>query len=178
MNFSPGKLPGVWIVDQEPRGDARGSLTKNFCAEIFASQGLETNWSQQLSTFTAETGTIRGMHWQADPSPETKLIRCTRGRVFDVLVDIRPGSDTYGQWESQILSGDEARSLYAPGCFAHGLQTLAPNCEMNYLISAAYDTDLQRGFRWDDPEVGIVWLEANPILSERDSSLPLLIDVE
>jgi len=103
MNFTKGKLPGVWIVDLIVRGEERTSLTKVFDVNLFAAQGLNTIWRQHLTTYTADKGTIRGMHWQADPYPETKLIRCTRGKIFDVLVDVRDDSPTHGHWESYEL---------------------------------------------------------------------------
>ena len=174
MTFTHGKLPGVFIIDLASQGGERASLTKSYEINAFAAQGLNTTWKQQLTTYTADLGTIRGMHWQADPHPEIKLIRCTRGRVFDVLVDVRPNSPTYGHWESHELSSERPQAIYAPGGFGHGLQALEPDTEMSYLISSEYHQDLQRGFRWNDPEVGIEWPLKKLHLSERDHNLPQL----
>ena len=174
MTFNQGKLPGVWIIDLAPVGQKSTSLTKVYDVNAYTAHGLNTNWNQHLTTYTADLGTIRGMHWQADPYPETKLIRCTRGRVFDVLVDIRPDSSTYCQWESYELSSECPQALYAPAGYAHGIQALEPDTEMSYLISAEYHQNLQRGCRWDDPKVGIEWPLENFYLSERDRELPAL----
>ena len=174
MKLEPGNLPGVWKVAYDPKGDARGSLVKLFDADVFGNLGLNTDWSQTLITKTAQTGTLRGMHWQADPHPETKLITCLKGQIWDCLVDVRPGSATFGQWEAIELNADHPCAVYAPAGFAHGLQTLTDDCEVMYHISTRYYWELQRGFRWDDPAVGIPWPATAACLSPRDETFPNL----
>jgi dTDP-4-dehydrorhamnose 3,5-epimerase len=120
---------------------------------------------------------LRGLHWQAEPQPEIKLIRCTRGRVWDVVVDVRPESPTFGRWEAFDLTPENGIQLYVPAGFAHGFQCLTDDVEMSYLMSDFYVPDLARGIRWDDPQVAIPWPVANPILSPRDRDLPALADL-
>lgn len=170
MKFSQGKLEGVWTVELEAREDERGSLTKVFDLEQFSKHSLQTTWAQSLVSATKKTGTIRGMHWQADPAPEVKLIRCSRGRVFDVLVDIRPESETFGMWEAYELSGSDQKVLYVSKGLAHGFQTLEDDSELSYQISCPYQDQLQTGFRWDDREVCIEWPLPCFFASEKDIS--------
>lgn len=172
MTFEPTALKDVWIVRLEVHSDERGSLGKCFDRETFLAQGLNTDWAQSLYTKTSEPGTIRGMHWQAEPHPEVKLIRCSRGKVFDVLVDVRRDSITFGEWFSCELSEEGDTLLYAPAGVAHGFQTLVDDCELNYLISSDYHGKLQRGFYWNDPAVGIQWPLECSNLSERDKDFP------
>ena len=123
---------------------------------------------------TRHRGMIRGMHYQADPKPEIKLIRCSAGAIFDVLVDVRPDSPTYGKWEGFELSGQNHRMLYVPGGFAHGFQCLTDNCEVFYQMSEFYHPDLARGVRWSDPKIAISWPLPGAGVSERDKALPFL----
>ncbi len=174
MKFSQTTLPGLWVIDLEPREDDRGFLARTYCEKEFAAHGLNTIWPQCNLTLTKTRGMIRGMHFQAEPKPETKLLRCSRGAIFDVLVDVRPGSPTFGKWEGFEPTEDNRRMLYVPGGFAHGFQCLTDNSEIFYQMSEYYFADLARGIRWNDPQVGIKWPLANPTLSERDKNLPLL----
>jgi dTDP-4-dehydrorhamnose 3,5-epimerase len=174
MRFLTTSLAGVWLIQLEPHQDERGFLARTYCEREFAERGLNTRWPQCNTTFTRQRGMIRGLHYQADPKPETKLIRCTAGVVFDVLVDVRPGSPTYGRWASFELSSHNHCQLYAPGGLAHGFQCLSDNCELFYLMSESYFPELARGIRWNDPTLNIPWPLAHPILSARDQNLPLL----
>lgn len=177
MKFSPASLPGVWLVELELREDPRGFLARTYCEQEFTAHGLNTRWPQCNLTLTRERGMIRGMHFQADPKPEIKLIRCAAGAIFDVLVDVRRESPTFGRWEAFELSAANRRQLYVPGGIAHGFQCLADNSEVFYMMSESYVPALARGLRWNDPVVNINWPIADPKLSERDRNLPLLADL-
>jgi dTDP-4-dehydrorhamnose 3,5-epimerase len=174
MKFTQTTLAGLWVIELEPRGDERGFLARTYCEREFAEHGLNTHWPQCNLTLTKHRGMARGMHFQADPKPEIKLIRCAAGAIFDVLVDVRPNSPTFGRWEGFELTSENRRTLYVPGGFAHGFQCLVDNCEVFYQMSEFYFADLARGIRWNDPQIGIRWPIPGPVLSERDKNLPLL----
>jgi dTDP-4-dehydrorhamnose 3,5-epimerase len=178
MKFSKTTLPGVWLIELEPRQDERGFLARTYCSKEFADHGLNTQWPQCNLTLTKQRGMLRGMHFQAEPKPEIKLIRCAVGAVFDVLVDVRRDSPAFGRWEGFELTGDNRRTLYVPGGIAHGFQCLTDKCEVYYQMSEFYVADLARGIRWDDPQVGIQWPLPKPIVSERDRHLPLLEEMK
>jgi len=175
MKFSPTTLAGLWLIDLELREDERGFLARTYCENEFSQHALNTRWPQCNLTLTKKRGSIRGMHFQAEPKPEIKLIRCAAGRIFDVLVDVRAGSPTFGKWEGFELSGENRRQLYVPGGFAHGFQCMTDNCEVFYQMSEFYIPELARGLRWDDPAVGIRWPLAEAFVSERDRGLPALV---
>ena len=177
MKFEPSSLPGVWVVDLELRADDRGFLARTYCDLEFGGRGLNTHWPQSDLTLTKSRGMLRGMHYQAEPKPEIKLIRCCAGAVLDVVVDVRRDSKTFGKWESFELTATNRRMVYVPGGFAHGFQCLTDNCEMFYQMSEFYYPDLARGLRWNDPQVAIPWPIPNPVLSERDRNLPLLSSI-
>ena len=174
MKFSTTTLPGVWLVDLELRADARGFLARTYCEKEFGEHGLNVRWPQCNLTLTQQRGMIRGMHFQAEPKPEIKLLRCSAGAIYDVLVDVRRDSPAFGRWEGFDLTSQNRRALYVPGGLAHGFQCLADNCEVFYQMSEFYDPELARGIRWNDPRVGIQWPLADPVLSEKDRMLPLL----
>jgi dTDP-4-dehydrorhamnose 3,5-epimerase len=174
MKFTHTSLPDLWVLDLEPRCDERGFLARTYCEREFAAQGLNTHWPQCNLTLTRRLGAVRGMHFQAEPKPEIKLIRCAAGAIFDVLVDVRPNSPTFGKWEGFELTGQNRRTLYVPGGFAHGFQCLTENCEVFYQMSEFYHPELARGIRWDDPQVGIAWPLALTDISEKDRQLPRL----
>lgn len=176
MKFSKTTLAGLWVIDLELREDERGFLARTFCENEFSEHGLNTRWPQCNLTLTKKRGMIRGMHFQASPRPEVKLARCAAGAIFDVAVDVRPNSPTFGKWEGFELTGQNRRILYIPGGFAHGFQCLADNTEVFYQMSEFFFADLSRGVRWNDPTVAITWPLPDPILSERDKNLPLLAD--
>ena len=178
MRFSHATLSDVIIVEPDPREDARGFLARTYCEREFSAQGMNTRWVQQNHTLTRAAGSVRGMHYQAMSSPEIKLVRCLAGRVLDVVVDVRPGSATFGQWASCELSSQNMRALYIPAGFAHGFQCLEDTCELFYLMSAPYDAVLARGVRCGDEQIGIVWPLPIINLSPRDASLPRLCDIQ
>jgi dTDP-4-dehydrorhamnose 3,5-epimerase len=177
MKFSQTTLSGVWLVEWELRADERGFFARTFCEKEFAANGLNTHWPQCNLTLTKKRGAIRGMHFQGEPKPEIKLIRCAAGKIFDVIMDVRRDSPTFGKWEGFELSAENHRQLYVPGGFAHGFQCLAENSEVFYQMSEFYFSDLARGVRWNDPAVGIRWALPDAILSERDRRLPLLAEL-
>ena len=177
MRFQKTTLPGVWVIELELRFDERGFLARTYCDKEFAEHGLNTRWPQCNLTLTKKRGMLRGMHFQAEPKPEVKLIRCAAGAIYDVLVDVRLDSPTFGRWENFELTSENRRTLYVPGGMAHGFQCLADNVEVFYQMSETYYPDLARGIRWNDPQVGIRWPLTDQILSERDQALPLLADL-
>ncbi len=172
MIFTPTELAGVWRIDLERRADLRGQFARSFCAEEFAAHGLPAGFVQCNISCNARRGTLRGLHWQADPHPEGKLVRCTRGAIFDVAVDLRPGSPTLHRWIGVELSADNGSALFIPPGFAHGFQTLADTTEVFYQMTEPYRPGLSRGARWDDPAFGIQWPLPDPLLSERDLNHP------
>ncbi len=174
MKFVSTALEGVVIVEPEPRRDERGFLARSYCEREFATQGLNTRWVQQNHTRTLGTGSVRGLHWQAEPFPEIKLVRCLVGRVLDVVVDVRPGSPTFGKWHAEELSAENMRSLYIPAGFAHGFQCLEDACELFYLMSEFYVPEMARGLQCEDREIGIAWPLPVVNLSARDAALPCL----
>ena len=174
MRFTGTALPGMYVVDCEPAIDERGLFARTYCAEEFSTHGLVTGWPQCNTSLSRRSGTVRGLHYQAEPHGETKLIRCTHGAAFDVAVDIRPDSPTFRHWTAVELSADNRRMAYIPAGFAHGFQTLADDTELFYQMSAPYRAESARGIRWDDPDVAIAWPLAVTAVSERDRALPLL----
>ena len=177
MRFTPASLEGVWLIELEPRVDERGFFARTFCEREFAAHGLNTRWPQANLTRTRQRGMIRGMHWQAEPTPEIKLVRCAVGAIWDVVVDVRRTSPTFGQWTAYELTAENGRQLYIPAGFSHGFQCLMENSEVAYLMGDFYVPELARGLRWDDPSVGIRWPLPGPMLSERDRHLPLLTEI-
>lgn len=174
MDFRETAFDSVWLIELNLRQDERGFLARTFCEEEFGKRGLNTRWAQCNLTYTKYRGSIRGMHYQSDPRLEVKLIRCSAGAVFDVVVDVRSGSPTYGRSQAFELSAENRRILYVPAGFAHGFQCLTDNCELFYQMSEFYVPELARGIRWSDPTAKIKWPIADPILSERDKNLPFL----
>ena len=169
MKFTATPIPGVVVVEIEPLGDERGFFARSFCAEEFAAQGLASAFVQANIAFNQALGTLRGMHYQAEPKPEPKLVRCSRGAVFYVAVDLRPDSPAHGRWTGHELSADNRRALYIPEGCAHGLLTLEDETEVSYLMGAAYDPACARGVRWNDPAFAIDWPFAPLVISERDA---------
>lgn len=172
MIFEPAPLDGAFLVKLERRGDARGSFARSFCTTEFAAHGLETSYVQHNVSVSAQAGTLRGMHFQTGAAAEVKVIRCSRGRLFDVLVDLRPGSPSYGQWFGTELSADNGVQLYAPAGLAHGFLTLTDDCETTYLVSQPYTPAAEGGLRWNDPCIGIVWPMAPKVIAPRDANWP------
>jgi dTDP-4-dehydrorhamnose 3,5-epimerase len=175
MKFIPTSLQGLWLIELEPRQDERGFLARTFCEEEFAAHGLNTRWPQCNLTLTKQRGMLRGLHYQVEPKPETKLIRCAAGAIWDVVADLRSGSPTFGRCEAFELNPRNFRQLYVPAGFAHGFQCLEDDCQVFYQMSEPYVPELARGVRWDDPTLQISWPLPDPIVSERDRKLPLLV---
>jgi len=178
MIFQESKLKGVWLITLEPRVDERGSLIRTYCENEFGAHGLNTRWPQCNQTSTRQKGAIRGLHFQADPHPEIKLVRCTRGAIYDVAIDLRPDSPTHGKWAAFELSPENNHSLYIGPGFAHGFQTLEENCDVFYQMSDFYYPDLARGLPWNDPALAINWPLPVTTISDRDQKLPLLADLK
>ncbi len=178
MRIVETSLAGVCIVEPDLVVDERGFFGRIFDQDILAERGMCTSFPQWSVSFNHRQGTLRGLHWQADPYSEVKLVRCTRGAIFDVAVDIRPASVNYARWVGVDLSADNHRTLYIPSGFAHGFQTLADDCEVLYHISEQYDSSLARGVRFDDLQIGVKWPTApTRIISQRDQDLPWLRDL-
>ena len=174
MRFVATPLAGAFVIELEELGDERGFFARSFCAEEFRAHGLDPVVAQCNVSFNAARGTLRGLHWQAAPHAEAKLVRCTRGAIWDVVVDLRPGSASARRWFAAELTADNRRALYVPAGFAHGFQTLADASEVLYQMSELYHAGLARGVRWNDPALAISWPIAPAIVSERDRALPLL----
>ena len=172
MRFTAAALPGLIIVDISVMSDDRGYFARTFCAEEFAAAGLPTVFPQCNTSFNLARGTLRGLHWQADPYPEGKLVRCTRGMIVDVAVDLRPESPTCRRWVGIELSAENGRALYIPPGFAHGFQTLVDETEVFYQMSETYRRDLSRGGRWNDPRVRhrLANPQSNPFATGRHAT--------
>jgi len=170
-------LAGAFVVEPERLTDERGFFARTYCRREFETRGLQAALVQCNVSFNARRGTVRGLHFQAAPHAEAKLVRCTRGAVFDVLVDLRPGSPTRGQWVAMRLTADEGRMLYAPEGVAHGFQTLVDDSELFYQMTAYHHPESARGVRWNDPSLGIDWPIPSAVVSTRDAALPLLADL-
>jgi dTDP-4-dehydrorhamnose 3,5-epimerase len=168
MKFHPTPIAGLWEIETLARGDARGSLTRVYCAEAFDAVAPGLRFVQTNHSVTRVRGTVRGLHFQRAPALESKLIRCLRGRVFDVAVDLRAGSPTFGRWHALELSEDNPRQLLIPAGCAHGFQSLADRSELLYHHSAPYTPACEDGVRHDDPRLAIAWPEAVTELSARD----------
>jgi len=174
MKFGETRLKGAFVIEPEPLEDERGWFARTFCAEEFAAHGLDPGVAQCNASHNRRRGTLRGMHYQAPPHAEARLVRCTAGAAYDVIVDIRPRSATFKQWLGVELSAANRKQLYVPEGFAHGFLTLADDTELFYQMSEAYSAEATRGFRWNDPAVGIAWPIQPLVISARDASLPLL----
>ena len=173
MIFTETPLEGAYLIDVEPHVDERGFFGRSFCRQEFAGRGFKTDIAQCNVSFNRKKGTLRGMHFQRPPMAEAKLVRCTRGAVYDVILDLRPGFPTYRRWEAAELSAENGRMLYIPEGFAHGFQTLVDGAEVFYQMFQTYSPEHSAGVRFDDPAFGIKWPIGNPIISEKDRSYPL-----
>lgn len=176
MIVHPTELAGVAVIELEPLRDERGSFARTFDAELFAAHGLDARAVECNTSFNARAGTLRGLHYQAAPHGEGKLVRCTRGRVFDVAVDLRPDSPTHRRWLGFELDADGLRSLFVPAGCAHGFQTLLDGSEVHYQMTCPHVPHAARGVRWDDPAFAIAWPEPpagrERLLAERDRAFP------
>jgi dTDP-4-dehydrorhamnose 3,5-epimerase len=172
--FNETALAGAFILDLERIEDERGFFARSFCAAELATRGLNAAVSQCSVSFNSRRGTLRGLHYQAAPHGEDKVVRCTAGAIFDVIVDIRAESATYLRWFGLELTAGNRRALYIPQGFAHGFITLTDDTEVLYMISVPYAAGFGRGLRWNDPAIGIRWPGEPKVLSERDAGYPLL----
>ena len=174
MIFHETKLRGAFIVELDRKEDARGFFARAFCAREFEAHGLSPHMVQANLSFSAKKGTLRGMHYQVPPASEPKFIRCVRGKIWDVIIDMRPDSATYLQHISLELSADNRRALYIPDMFAHGNQALTDDVELFYLVGEFYTPGCERGVRYDDPAIGIDWPLPVTVITDKDRSWPLL----
>lgn len=174
MIFTETKLKGAFVIDIEPREDERGFFARSWCEDEFAKHGLNSRLAQCNISFNKKRGTLRGMHYQIEPFPEAKLTRCTRGAIYDVIIDLRSHSPTFKQWVSVELNAENRRALYIPAGFAHGFQTLEDNTEVFYQMSEFYHPECARGVRWDDPAFGIIWPIQEVIISAADKQFTLI----
>lgn len=178
MQIEETKLPGVVILTPQRFGDARGFFSESWNKARMAQAGLEYDFVQDNHSLSAKMGTLRGLHFQAPPHAQAKLVRCGQGALYDVAVDIRDGSPTYGQWVGVELTAENGKQLMIPAGFLHGFVTRAPDTEVIYKCTDYYAPQADGGVRWDDPAIGIDWgLQDAPILSEKDAAAPLLADL-
>jgi dTDP-4-dehydrorhamnose 3,5-epimerase len=174
MIFTETKLSGAFIIDLEKRGDSRGFFARSFCQDEFERHGLVNKVVQTNVSLSKHQGTLRGMHYQEAPYAETKLVRCTQGAIYDIIVDIRPESPTFKQWIGVELSSSNHRMLFVPQNFAHGFITLMDDSEVTYQVSQVYHRGSERGLRYNDPALGIIWPREVNVISDKDASWPYM----
>lgn len=178
MRFEPTELAGVVVVQPERHHDERGFFSRVFCEEEFARNGLPVRFPQTSVSFNAKAGTVRGMHFQREPHAEAKLVRCTRGAIYDVVVDLRPGQPTFGRWCGFELTPANGIALFIPEGFAHGFQALEDESELLYAITPSHVPGVGAGVRWDDPAIGVRWPQPVTVMSDKDRTWPLLKEWE
>ena len=172
MIFHETPLKGAYIIELEKRGDERGFFARAFCQNEFETEGLATKFVQVNNSLSADKGTLRGMHYQLAPHAETKIVRCIKGALYDVIIDLRPNSETYCQSFGKELSADNRRMMYVPKGFAHGFITLTDNTEAFYFVDEFYAPNFERGVRYDDPKFGIEWPIKPVVVSDKDKQHP------
>ena len=168
MIIKERRIKGIFEIQLEPHEDKRGFFMRVYDTQLFEEYKIDRNWVQENHSLSVEKGVIRGMHFQLSPHSETKLIRVINGEIYDVFVDLRKDSSTFGRWDSINLSADNKKMIYIPRGFAHGFCTLTENCEILYKMDNYYAPNSEGSIRWDDPDVGINWPMNNPIISEKD----------
>lgn len=173
MIFTQTPLKDAYLIDLELRSDDRGAFARTFCAQEFAAQGLKPTVAQCNLSFNHQAGTLRGMHYQTPPAAETKLVRCTSGAIYDVIIDLRPDSPTYLHHFGVELTADNRRALYVPELFAHGYQALTDGAEVMYQVGEFYTPGNERGLRYDDPAFGIEWPLSVTVISAKDAAWAL-----
>ncbi|WP_123042239.1 dTDP-4-dehydrorhamnose 3,5-epimerase [Cohnella candidum] len=178
MIVTEGKLPGVKLIEPKVFQDHRGFFVESYNQERYVQNGIPMVFVQDNHSLSVETGVLRGLHYQLEPKAQTKLVRVTAGSIYDVVVDIRKGSPTFGHWEGFTLSADNKHQLLVPKGFAHGFCTLEPNTEVQYKVDNLYSAEHDRGIAWDDPAIGITWPVEHAILSEKDTRHPKLANAE
>lgn len=173
MIFRETTLKGAFVIEPEAHSDDRGRFVRTWCRDEFRREGIDVEFVQSAHSINTHRGTLRGLHWQAAPHQEAKLVRCSRGAIYDVIVDIRRDSATFGHWLGLTLAAQSQMMLFVPEGFAHGFQTLVDDTEVGYQLSAAYAAGAGRGLRFDDPQLAIAWPLPISRISDRDRSLPL-----
>lgn len=177
MIFTETKLKGAFIIDVKRIEDERGFFGRSYCEKEFEEYGLNTNIVQTNVSYNKKKGTLRGMHMQVTPYEETKLVRCTRGAIYDVIIDMREGSETYKQWVGVELTADNYRMLFVPEGFAHGFITLEDNTDVTYQVTQFYTPGSEKGIRWNDPAFNIEWPIEPVVVSEKDQAHPDFVNV-
>jgi len=172
MKFAPQMLAGLVLIETQPQTDMRGAFVRLSCAASFAANGLSGNFRQSSLSTNLARGTLRGLHFQGAGHPESKVVYCVEGEVFDVVADLRPRSATYGRWQGFALSAENGLGLYIPPYLAHGFLTLRDNCRLLYQMDADFVADAARGVRWNDPDLAIAWPFEPVVISDRDRALP------
>lgn len=172
MQFQPTGVDAAWVVALEPCADSRGFFARVFCRDEFNARGLESSFDQVNDALSSAAGTLRGLHYQTAPHGEAKLVRCVHGAAFDVLVDLRESSPTFGRWFGLELTAENRRMLYIPRGCAHGYLTLEPDTELIYFSSTAYNGESERVLRWNDPRFSIAWPREPAVISEKDDNAP------
>jgi dTDP-4-dehydrorhamnose 3,5-epimerase len=176
--ITPLALAEVLLITPKRHGDARGWFAETWSRAAFAGAGLETTFVQDNQAFNAKAGTVRGLHFQQAPHPQAKLVRVLKGAIYDVAVDVRPGSATFGQWVGAELTAEKGEQLFVPRGFAHGYCTLTDDCEIFYKVDGLYGPQTEGGVLWNDPDLGITWpIQGEAILSDKDKILPRLKDM-
>ena len=179
MEFTKTNLEGVLVVEPRVFGDHRGWFMETYSEAEFSKNGLNLDFVQDNHSFSAAKGTLRGLHYQLNPKAQTKLVRCTKGAIYDVAVDIRRGSPTFGAWFGIELSAENKKQLLIPKGFAHGFMTITEDVEVQYKVDELYAPECDGGILWSDPDIGIDWpLDIQPVLSAKDEKAPRLADVE
>lgn len=174
MIFEKTPLKDAWVISLNRLGDDRGYFARAFCRKEFEERGIDPAIVQCNTSFNKDEGTLRGMHYQVDPMPETKMVRCTSGALYDVIVDMRPNSPTYLQHFGIELTPEKGKMLFVPGNFAHGFLTLKPDTQAFYMVGGYYTPECERGLRYNDPAFGIEWPAPIRVISDKDASWPLL----
>lgn len=172
MNFEESKLPGVFQIDLDIKRDERGFFARTWCQNEFAAHGLNARVAQCNTSYNKQKGTLRGIHYQIAPFAEAKVVRCVRGSIYDVVVDLRRESNTFGQWIGVVLTAENRKAVYVPEGCGHGFLTLEDDAEIFYLMSEFYNPDCARGVRWNDPQFGIAWPGKIEVISQRDQTYP------
>ncbi|WML55132.1 dTDP-4-dehydrorhamnose 3,5-epimerase [Neobacillus sp. PS3-12] len=179
MNILDTSIPGVKVIEPKVFGDHRGWFMEIYNDAIFKETGIDLNFVQDNHSFSAVKGTLRGLHYQLHPKSQTKLVRCTRGSIFDVAVDIRKGSPTFGKWFGIELTAENKKQLFIPKGFAHGFITLTDDVEVQYKVDELYAPECDRGIIWNDPSIGIEWpIDMKPVLSGKDEKAPFLEEAD
>jgi dTDP-4-dehydrorhamnose reductase/dTDP-4-dehydrorhamnose 3,5-epimerase len=178
MNIIKTAIEDVLIIEPKVFGDHRGWFTETYSKEKFKELGIDIDFTQDNHSFSAQKGTLRGLHFQLNPRAQTKIVRCTKGKILDVAVDIREGSHTYKKWVAVELSEENKKQLLVPKGFAHGFITLTDNVEVQYKVDEYYSPENDRSIRFDDPEINLDWGIENPILSDKDLNAPMLSESE